>query len=267
MKIKNFKTAYIFSILSLGFLSVSCEKVVQLDLNEIEETYIIDGMVSNIQDYNYVKLSKLSGFYDNQVGEGVSGANVKVEDEDGNVFTLTETTQGLYTNPLLIGQAFKKYNLTIEVGNETITAETSIPGNVEIDTIEIQEVTSPFFAGDFVGFVYWIDDENAENYYRIRAFENSKKTSPLYISSDVLYNGIRTGTPLFTNELYLNDTLRIELMQIDKQNYNYWNSLAQNADVQNPPAAPGNPEGNIVGTNATGFFGGYNMAIDTVIIE
>lgn len=254
-------------MLSIGLVSISCEKIVQLDLNEIEETYIIDGMVSNIQDYNYVKLSKLSGFYDNQVGEGVSGANVVVEDEDGNIYTLTETSQGLYTNPLMIGQAYKKYNLTIEVGNETFTAQTSIPGNIEIDTIEIQEASSPFFAGDFVSFVYWFDNPAEQNYYRIRSYENNGKKSPLFVSSDVLYNGIRTGIPLFNNELYLNDTLRIELMQIDKENYNYWNSLAQNADVQNPPAAPGNPEGNIIGTNATGFFGGYNIAIDTVIVE
>ncbi len=255
-----------FSLIALlGMLMLnSCEKVIQLDLNDAEEQYVVDAMVSNIDRFNYVKLSKSATFYEGSDFAPVEGAVVTVTDGNGVEFPLLETSSGFYENPLLVGQAYMQYTLKIEVDGNLIEGSTYLPGNSQIDSVVTLQNQGGFFGTDFTSFVYWSDNANEKNYYRLRAYRNDSIQTNIYVTEDNLFNGIATGTPLFSTSYKEGDSAVVELMEIDEVTYKYWLSLDQVSNSQN--AAPGNPISNL--SNGTlGYFGGYNMDIDTVVVE
>lgn len=265
MKILKYIPVLFLSIVALS----SCTKVIELDLNDVDKKIVVDGMVSNIPEYNYIKLTISDDFYQTADFENVTGAIVSITDQSGTVYSLTESAPGYYTNSLWVGQSYTSYQLSIEANGEVITGSTYLPGSAEIDSIVTQESPPLFGAGEedaFTAFLYWTDDASEKSYYRIRTFENGLKENIIYVSNDGLYNGLGTGQPLFTNSYSLNDTAMVELMEIDAATYEYWFSLSQISSAQNQPAAPGNPQTNLIG-NALGYFGGYNVDIDTVVVQ
>lgn len=255
----------LIAFLGLVILS-SCEKVVKLDLIDAEEQYVVDAMVSNVDKFNYVKLSKSVNFYDGNDFKPVEGANVVVTDENGVAIQLLETASGYYENPLLVGHAYTKYDLKIEVDGEVIEGSTFLPGNSQLDSVITLQNSGGFFGDGFTAFAYWTDAGNEKNYYRLRSYRNDTMQTNIVITEDNLYNGIATGTPLFSTSYEEGDSAMVELMEIDEKTYKYWLSLDQISNPQNQPAAPGNPESNL-SNGALGYFGGYNMDIDTVLVE
>jgi hypothetical protein len=255
----------ISSVLALFFLA-SCEKVIQLDLNEGEKQFVVDAMVSNVPAYNYVKITKSAYFYDNNDFAPVEGAIVTITDQNGVVIPLIETSAGYYENPLLVGQAYQNYALKIEAEGQVIEANTFVPGVSAIDSIVTLKAQGGFFGDGYTAFAYWNDKGNEKNYYRLRTRRNDSLQDPIYITEDNLFNGIPTGTPLFSTEYDSADVAIVELMEIDERTYKYWYSLDQISNPQNQPAAPGNPLTNL-SNNALGYFGGYNIDIDTVVVE
>jgi hypothetical protein len=251
----------------LGLIAFnSCEKVIQLDLNDGEEQYVVDAMVSNVDKFNYVKLTRSATFYDNNDFLPVENASVIITDGNGLAINLLETSPGFYENPLLVGQSYMDYTLKIEVDGDIIEGSTYLPGNSAIDSLVTLQNQGGFFGTDFTAFAYWSDNANEKNYYRLRAYKNDTMQTNIYITEDNLYNGISTGTPLFSTSYKDGDSAIVELMQINERTYKYWLSLDQISNPQNQPAAPGNPISNM-SNGALGYFGGYNMDIDTVVVE
>jgi hypothetical protein len=260
------KNLYIISILAFFTTLVSCEKVIQLDLKDAEQQYVVDAMVSNVSEFNYVKLSKSAAYYDDNNFTPVEGASVIVTDENGLAFILVESSAGYYENPLMIGQDYTNYDLRIEVDGDIIEGSTYLPGNSEIDSVVTLQNQGGIFGTDFTAFTYWSDKVDEKNYYRLRAYRNDSLQSNIYITEDNLFNGIATGNPLFSTSYREGDSAIVELMEIDEVTYKYWLSLDQISNPQNQPAAPGNPISNL-SNGALGYFGGYNMSIDTVVVE
>ena len=252
----------IASILMFG----ACEKVIQLDLKDAESQYVVDAMVSNISEFNYVKLSRSATFYNGSDFELVEGANITITDGNGVVIPLFETAKGYYSNPLMLGQSYMTYTLKIDIDGELIEGSTYMPGNSSIDSVVTLQNQGGFFGTDYTSFAYWSDKANEKNYYRLRAYRNDSIQTNIYITEDNLYNGIPTGTPLFSTSYKAGDSAIIELMEIDEKTYKYWLSLDQISNPQNQPAAPGNPESNM-SNGALGYFGAYNMDRDTVLVE
>lgn len=242
----------------------SCEKVIQLDLADAEEQYVVDAMVSNIDKFNYVKISKSATFYAGSDFSAVEGAVVTITDQNGVEVLLSETSSGYYENPSLVGEAYMTYTLRIEADGDVIEGSTLLPGNSEIDSVVTLQNQGGFFGTAYTAFTYWSDNANEKNYYRLRASRNDSVQSDIYVTEDNLFNGIATGTPLFSTSFREGDSAIIELMEIDEVTYKYWLSLDQVSDAQN--AAPGNPISNM-SNGALGYFGGYNMSIDTVLVE
>jgi hypothetical protein len=158
------------------------------------------------------------------------------------------------------------YSLKIEVDGEVIEGSTFMPGNSKIDTLVALQNQGGIFGTDYTAFAFWTDNAQEKNFYRMRAYRNDTVQANIYVTEDNLFNGIATGTPLFSTTYLEGDLAIVELMQISELTYKYWLSLDQISNPQSQPAAPGNPISNMNG-GALGYFGGYNMDIDTVIVE
>lgn len=244
----------------------SCEKVIDLNIRDAETQLVIDGSVSNLPEYNYIKLNYSKSLSDTNPFGTVSGALVTITDENGNSFTLNETEPGVYTNPTLIGIPYTTYSMNIQLNGKTYTSTSYLPGSTPIDTLLSFKNQGGFFGEGYSVLLYFYDKGNETNYYRVRTYENRIRQEALYIENDELRNGIYTGfPPLFSNSYNLGDTAVIQLMEVDKQVYKYFKSLADITNPQNQPAAPGNPLTNITG-GAIGVFAAYNIESDTLVI-
>jgi hypothetical protein len=261
----------LLALLSLAMVSTTlflgaCEKVIDLNIKDADTQLVIEGSVSNVPEYNYIKLNYSKSLSDANPFGIASGAIVSITDELGNNYPMTETEPGVYTNPTLIGVPYTNYSMNVQLDGKTYTANSFLPGATPIDTLISFKNEGGFFGEGYSVVVYFFDKGNETNFYRVRTYENGVRQNPLYIENDELRNGIYTGTPpLFNNTYNLGDTAVIQLMEVDQQVYKYFNSLADIIDPQNQPAAPGNPLTNITG-GAIGVFAAYNIESDTLVI-
>ncbi|MCB9189799.1 MAG: DUF4249 domain-containing protein [Flavobacteriales bacterium] len=247
----------------------SCEKVILVDLNEADRVYVIEGQITNIEDMNFIKISKSDDFYETEEFETISDATITVTDDQGNVSNFTEVSDGLYKSAGFTATSYTKYSLSVWINGEEITAETFMPGNTSIDSIPYLE--GSFFGSEgFNAFLYWTDPGSERNYYKYNNWQksigdNAYTPDPsISITEDALFNGIGTGIPLFSRQFELGDTVIVDLMEIDEPNFKYWYALSQVTGGQT--AAPGNPISNLSG-GTLGYFGAYNISRDTIVIE
>ena len=262
------KNLFYIALISIIALT-SCEKVIDVDLNEADRQYVVEGQITNIEDLNYIRISKSDDFYETEDFEGISGADVTVTDGNGNTSTFIEVEPGLYKSAGFVTTSYTNYELSILIGSEEITAQTYMPGNTEIDSI-------PYLEGSFFGsegynaFLYWTDPGTERNYYK---YNNWKKSTgdqyftpdpSISITEDALFDGIGTGVPLFSRQFDLGDSVIVDLMEIDEPNFKYWYALSQ--VVSGQTAAPGNPISNLSGSTL-GYFGAYNVSRDTIVIQ
>ncbi len=109
-----------------------------------------------------------------------------------------------------------------------------------------------------------VDNVNEVNHYRLRIWINSEEqTDFYYIGNDDLINGQAYNAPFFGADAHKNDTVKIELIALDKPNYTYLYTLSSNASNS---TAPANPTSNLTG-NAIGYFGAFSTDTMSVVIQ
>jgi len=114
MKFKSF----ILLILFLA-LSAACTNQFYPDIEENQEGLVVDGMITDQNRVNIIKLSRSLPVGKPLVPKPVKGAVVTVTDEKGNVHTLKEFPAGTYSTDSLKfrGSAGGKYALGIRINN------------------------------------------------------------------------------------------------------------------------------------------------------
>lgn len=261
LKITTFIVLTIVTLLIL----ISCEDVVDVDLETAEPKLVIDaslkwqkGTTGNEQT---IVLTTTTGFYEDEV-PAVIGATVFVTNGNNDVFTFTEIPNtGEYFCANFVPEIDQTYTLTVIYNGETYTATETLKEVPEITSV-IQD-NEGGFTGDQIEVRFFYDDiPNLDNYYLIQ-FNTSITFLPEYdvISDEFFQNNQMFG--LYTNEdLNANDNVTLTLQGISESYYNYMNILlgiagsGGGSPFQTPPATV---RGNIVNqTNfdnyALGFF-------------
>lgn len=255
-------------LLALTITFFSCEKVVELDLDDAQQVIVVEGIVHDSLGDNFVLLSKSKSFNDNQGQfEKISGASVIISDNAGNNFTLSEVEPGRYQNTLLEGVSGRKYFLNVTVDGKIFTSESILPTKIELDSLSYEEVNNPF-GGDegevleYRVFTHFRDPENIENFYRLKVFNGEKQEKGFLSLDNNFIDGDDVDFPIFISEFEEGDTATVQLLSVDEINYRYFNAIesSQNGEV------PGNPESNIVGENVVGYFGAYAKSQKSIII-
>ena len=261
LKITTFIVLTIVTLLIL----ISCEDVVDVDLETAEPKLVIDaslkwqkGTTGNEQT---IVLTTTTGFYEDEVPAAI-GATVFVTNGNNDVFTFTEIPNtGEYFCANFVPEIDQTYTLTVIYNGETYTATETLKEVPEITSV-IQD-NEGGFTGDQIEVRFFYDDiPNVDNYYLIQ-FNTSITILPEYdvISDEFFQNNQMFG--LYTNEdLNANDNVTLTLQGISESYYNYMNILlviagsGGGSPFQTPPATV---RGNIVNqTNfdnyALGFF-------------
>ena len=257
---------FIASILFVIILS-SCEKRIDLDLDEAQQMYVVEAVVHDSLGDNFVILSKTKPYNDNSSGNiMLSGANVRITDSQNNTFNLYETTTGYYTDSTLLGIANRDYYLTVTVEGRTFTAKSHLFPRVEIDSLSREETEKLFWADpnipEYQVNCHFTEPVGLGDFYRMKAYVFGEQEDGFIAFNDDYFDGLSTYLPLFDLVFYEGDSVAVQLLKVDENNYRYFNALyySQGGFV------PGNPETNIVGDNVVGYFGAYAKSEESIIV-
>jgi len=250
-----------------GWSLYSCETVIDLDLNTADPKTAVDAVICLQDDENFLILTSSGNFQDGGGLAGIGNANILIDDGNGQTATFTEQIAGLYqldTYPMMAGRS---YELTIQNGDETITASSEMPELVEIDSIYFEESFFPTPEGEeqeYMVHLVYQDPADIVNYYRVMVTVNDTLQRRKSITSDEFTNGNITDYIFFGSNIHLGDTLVIELWSIDKQSYDFYTTLDDVLSSGFLSATPYNPITNL--SSGLGHFTVYQRSRRTAIV-
>lgn len=242
---------------SVLLIAMSCQKVIQIDLNSASPKYVIEGGIANQLEAYQIRITKTKNFSDDNNYNGVNNAFVTINDNAGNLDTLNYTTDGYYKTIPKIGIEGRLFTLNVTIENETFSASSQMPFLVAMDTA---------YGTNFIGFgdtvkmvkVKYLDPASQENYYRFVLYINNNVKGKIIIGDDKLNNGLKVEKNLsYRNEedkIKEGDSVTVDMQCIDKAVYDYFFTL--NKTISQSSAAPTNPVSNISG-GALGYFSAY----------
>ncbi len=268
-KLKSASNFFLLLIITGIFIS-GCEKVIDVDLNEASPALVIQGNLSSDQKVAEVKLTMTTSYFDTLSPEKVTGAKVSLEDGKGQKIVLIETLKGVYATFGLKPVFNTNYKLIVETRDEIYQAESVLNPPVTIDSVtwEYDEGSSFFDAGYYLN-VWFSDPPSVENYYRIQIYRNGllkRSMDDLIVFNDRYVDGNKVSISLFIDPYYLNDTVRVQLISLDKKAYDYFNTLAELINTNPGSAAPANPNTNF-SNGALGYFSAWSSDTLSVIIR
>jgi len=266
--------AQLITILILSTLA-SCEKVIDIQLNDTEPVLVIEGNITDMDDTHYVYISKTVPFSAPSTQSPVEGALVHIIEQRPSISilddtmirsdrTFTEVQPGVYELRNYRGYSGRKYTLQVSVEGQQYTASSTMPENTPIDSIGT--VTDNIFGDEqkTVGVVYQ-DPPGVKNYYRYLVMVNGKPSNLVFAYNDKFNDGKQVQRNFYDDDLDLktNDAVMVEQQCIDAAVYKYFNGIQSN----NPgAAAPANPVSNF-SNGALGYFSAHTVSRAATSIE
>lgn len=275
---KRFKSfIYIALLLSVA----ACEDVIELDVPEGRTRLVVDGLLTDREELQTVKLKYTAPYFSNQSTPLVKGATVYVTDNTGEKIILEETAPGIYQKRFA-GVIGRTYQLTVEVANGPVyrSLEEPLKAVPTIDSIYYEFEEASLYneeEGYFVSITA-SDPPGKNDFYRWQYYVNGEKQSEpedLFFDSDRLIDGNEGLTISFYRDaLVVGDTALVEQMTISENAYEFLNLLYQQTVSGGsqfaPPPAP--IKGNMVNVEdnqdyALGYFMVSAVKSEKIIIE
>ncbi|MBC8319801.1 MAG: DUF4249 domain-containing protein [Bacteroidetes bacterium] len=266
-KILKYSWLFIF----ISFTLVSCEKVIDLDLNTAEPRLVIEGNITSNPGPYLVSLSTSGDYYTTHGINPVSGANIIISNELGHADTLFEFKPGIYHTSTLTGETNRTYTIVVDYNGKEYSGSETLPHKVYIDSLsyEKMEFTGPGGGGGedkprYSIYCTFLDPIETVDYYRFDILVNGIPMggfrSYYYLASDQLFNGHIVQYPIRWVESQPGDTVTISLHTIGFNTWEYFRTLNDALSGGGMGSTPYNPITNL-SNNALGYFGAY--AIDS----
>jgi hypothetical protein len=252
-------------------LTTSCEKVIDVTLDNSEKKYVIEGVITNQPGTCMVLLSQTKDFSADNEFAGVSGAIIQITEAGGVTTMLTETSTGVYQAATLSGTTGKTYELSVIINGQTFIGASTMPQQVNMDSIFVTDDNVRRNTRKLVN-VQYNDPAVTGNNYRFIQYVNGLKEQQIFIRNDELTNGNTSITPLRyphsdedENNIHPGDRVTVNMLCIDAAVYKYWYSLNRSATGGGQMSAtPANPVTNIQG-GALGYFSAHTLQSKTMI--
>src|SRR5690554_1975663 len=135
MKNKSKKGSLLILISFIMFCFSSCEKVIDVSLKESGPFLVIEGNIDNQGLSSEVLLSETSSFYFAGAGNPVSGAVVRIQEDNQSPMLLEEQEPGRYILNDFKGKPGSTYYLNVSVNGENYEATSVMPQSVELDSV------------------------------------------------------------------------------------------------------------------------------------
>lgn len=253
-------------MLLFALVLASCEKVIDLKLDNVAPVIVIEGNISDRFDRHVVKVSKTYNFNEPNRFNSVSGAVVRVTSENGQRFDFTETSPGIYESVRFRGSYLVKYTLNVLIDGKTYTASSVMPEKVDLNSISFR--TYSFFGNSNTFIVaHYQDPPGVQNQYRYITKVNDK-VGDISVSEDRFDDGNDVSNVLFSDLDNFNsgDKIEVELQCIDRNVFKYFFTIGQATGEDGPPVAPSNPDSNF-NNGALGYFSAHTSSIKGTIFK
>lgn len=264
------KIVWVFAGIIFSIVHLSCEKVIDINLNKANPKYVIEGNLSNFPGECIVSVSQTVNFSDPTDLPGVKNAIVTIQQDQKTPVKLIQTSSGIYESAILQAKPLSSYKLSVLIGDQEFTSTVKVPERVPLDSLYIADFTGFGDTRKFANVVFK-DPEGVENAYRFILFKNDLPNSNIFVLNDEYSDGrmINTFLAFFDNSdnqrLDPGDTVTVEMQGIDPSVYKFFLSLSQSSTGGNESVAPGNPVSNITG-GALGYFNAFVKQRKTVIV-
>ena len=278
---KSNKISGLFKMLACALLPVilsSCsQEVITIDLKGAAPKIVIEGTLAEGEPCT-VRISKTGDFYKPSVFPPVTGATVTLLDSEGNLETLAENEPGLYRGNSLTGVEGRTYTLTVEAEGKTYEAVSTLMKAVEIDSLTYYFEDDPDIYNEdyedmeegYVFSCYFTYHEIEGNYYRIKLTHNGELLQDIFLIPDWYEDGDSVEYEFWNHLFEKNDTMKVELLSIDRAVYDYFSTLNDVvlSEDSGPvfSSIPDNPLTNFT-EGALGYFAAYSVRSQTVVFE
>lgn len=260
-------------IILLSFLFLSCEDVIEVDLEDSDPRLVIDAFFENHYNdegiFSYtdgaIKLSLSTPFFNDRVPD-VSDAIVYITNLNDNsvlnLFDLFEPGVFISENSIQFTPELNtQYELTVIYNNETYIATSELIPTVPIDKIEQRDGTL-FEGNETEVFIEFTDDATRRDYYLFNL-----DFDLFLLTEDTFYQGEKFNFSYFYDETLVNDqNINIQISGVDEDYYNYFNLILEQSDQEGNPfqTTPALFRGNIINTtNNNNFPFGYFRISET----
>lgn len=267
MRAPSTRTSIISSLFGLAFLFSSCEKVVNIDLNNATPRLVIEGDISDSPGLlsHHVLLSQTTAFSTTGNRMPVTGALVIITDSSSGIIdTLRESRPGDYVTTRILGVSGHIYNLAVRSEDKWYYSSAVMPHAVPFDSLYTEEFS--FFGNRILQFIPVFNDPPAEkNFYRFLVQVNDSLQNDIEVWDDDLTNGKTNSRPINEGNSGLftgNDTVIIEMRCINQGSFDFFNSIGNASGGAQTPA---NPQGNIT-NGALGYFGVHTISKRSIVI-
>ena len=263
------------AVIIIMLIGTSCEKVVNIKLDTADKKYVVEGVLTNQPGTCMVLLSQTKDFDASNEFTGISGATVQITEKDGATTPLTETSTGVYQAASLTGTTGKTYTLSVTVNGQSFLAVSTMPAQVNMDSIFMTEDEAPGGKRNMAN-VQYNDPAKLANNYRFVQYVNGVKEQTIFVRNDELTDGNLTITKLRypkndddekDNSIKTGDLIKIDMQCIDSAVYKYWYSLSRSATGGGSNSAtPANPVTNMTG-GALGYFSAHTLQSKTLLVQ
>jgi len=259
------KVFYCILAAALTLTFYSCEKVINVNLNDSDTRLVVEGDITDKAGPYQVKLSKTVNFNESNNMPPVFGALVVITDSTmGYNDTLSEIAGGVYITHGIRGESGHTYKLAINADNKWYYASSTMPPVVPFDSLYNDQL-------DIFGLKInqlvpvFTDPINIKNYYRFTVQVNDSLRDNIVAWDDDLTDGKLNSRPINVGDEDLfhgNDTVIVVMHCIDKGLFDFFNTF-ENANGN--ASTPANPTSNI-SNGAFGRFGAYTVRSRSMIV-
>lgn len=143
---------------------ISCEEIYHPDLKEVNSLLVIEALVTNSPDKNFIKITRASNFNESNVNTPVNNAVVELISEEGNIYNGFLSSSGNYSLPFSINVGHK-YKLKVSVSDTVYVSEfQKMPELPAIDSVYIEVETNVLDAFSSSGVPYKKEFRGAQVY-------------------------------------------------------------------------------------------------------
>ncbi len=260
-------------MLALLLTGAACTDVIDVELPEGEPLLVVDGWIYDTPGPYTITLSTTAPYFGNAETPRVTGATVRIADNEGFTEELIEVAPGKYQTQNIRGKVGNTYTLSIDYDGESYRAVTNIKPGVTVDylTYEFKEESGGMDEGYFLKF-FGQELETEGDHYHLRMYQNDQYLSEpgqlIFVSDQMVDGNYIHDLQLNWEPFSLNDKVKLEMLVITEDTYQFLLELSQQINnggmFPNPIA---NVRTNVVNTSsegkkAAGYFAG--ASIDTI---
>ncbi|MEA1886417.1 MAG: DUF4249 family protein [Bacteroidota bacterium] len=257
-----------FIIFITSFVAISCEEVIDINLNDSSPRLVAEGSILYNSVCN-VRLTYTSNYFDTTGATVEENAIITISDSEERSEVLEYTGEGNYRGDVITGLPGHIYTITITVSNNEYQAQSSLHHHPTLLKLIYEELEIPHYTEKTIYTIksLIVDDRYHENYYLFRYYRNGEMLNDYYSTYSDRF--IQSDTVLYSDymlDFYRGDTVKVEFYAIDRKVYNYFNLVNDVLFSPMNSSTPFNPASNFTG-GILGYFMAASFDSKTIIID